>query len=242
MGDTTLQLQYPPPPPQFRRFTSAAIAEASDPFLQPPPPLGPGVGAYTVFEDQQRLSDVAPKLSEMGIEQLFGDEDAPSFDRAAELKLLNHSLLLNFLELQHVLVHRPEEYLIKIEHIRLIFINMHYLLNGYRPHQARDTLKLLMELQIKRRQNMAKDLETCLKDIRDAFRDFETSFANTTAKIEAESESIPMSVDEKKEIDTVMTEASIKTTSTTTDDMSADESKYWAKKQKLGRYAASLTQ
>ncbi|KAJ3297646.1 Mediator of RNA polymerase II transcription subunit 7 [Rhizoclosmatium sp. JEL0117] len=222
MGDTTLQLQYPPPPPQFRRFTSAAIAEASDPFLQPPPPLGPGVGAYTVFEDQQRLSDVAPKLSEMGIEQLFGDEDAPGFDRAAELKLLNHSLLLNFLELQHVLVHRPEEVQFSL--------------------LARDTLKLLMELQIKRRQNMAKDLETCLKDIRDAFRDFETSFANTTAKIEAESESIPMSVDEKKEIDTVMTEASIKTTSTTADDMSADESKYWAKKQKLGRYAASLTQ
>ncbi|KAI8621884.1 MED7 protein-domain-containing protein, partial [Chytriomyces sp. MP71] len=80
-------------------------------------------------------------------------------DRATELKKLNHSLLLNFLELQHILVNRPQDFTTKIEHIRILFINMHYLLNGYRPHQARDTLKLLMELQIHRRISMAREIQ-----------------------------------------------------------------------------------
>ncbi|KAJ3015917.1 UNVERIFIED_CONTAM: Conserved oligomeric Golgi complex subunit [Siphonaria sp. JEL0065] len=164
-----LQSQYPLPPSYYSRFTDEALALGTDPLLKPPPPLGPGVAAYTVFGDNLRLTDRPPLLSEMGLTQLFPNEYSPGFDRAKELKKLNHSLLLNFLELQLVLTKRPEQYVAKIEDIRLIYINIHYLLNGYRPHQARDTLKLLMELQIKRRLNIAKDIEACLKDVDNVF-------------------------------------------------------------------------
>jgi len=38
-----------------------------------------------------------------------------------------------------------------VEEIDLLFINMHHLLNSYRPHQARQTLIAIMENQVQRR-------------------------------------------------------------------------------------------
>ncbi|VDK79717.1 unnamed protein product [Gongylonema pulchrum] len=37
----------------------------------------------------------------------------------------------------------------KINNLRLLFINMHHLINEYRPLQARDTLQVMMKAQIK---------------------------------------------------------------------------------------------
>ena len=37
----------------------------------------------------------------------------------------------------------------KIHQIRLIFINVHHLINEYRPIQARDTLRIMLENQVK---------------------------------------------------------------------------------------------
>ncbi|KAJ3241670.1 Mediator of RNA polymerase II transcription subunit 7 [Chytriomyces hyalinus] len=105
----------------------------------------------------------------MGVAQLY--ESTNTGDRAAELKKLNHAILLNFMELLQILVKNPEEHTRKIEHIRLLFININYLLNEYRPHQARDTLKLLMQLQIHRRIIMASDIQKCLSDMNAVFED-----------------------------------------------------------------------
>ncbi|EGF79857.1 hypothetical protein BATDEDRAFT_89327 [Batrachochytrium dendrobatidis JAM81] len=46
----------------------------------------------------------------------------------------------------------------KIEHIRLILINFHSLLNEYRPHQARDTLAIMMRDQIRRRKETTQSI------------------------------------------------------------------------------------
>ncbi len=69
------------------------------------------------------------------------------FNRQKELKKLNHSLLINFFELLDILTNEPtspkrEK---KLGEITVLFINMHHLINELRPHQARETLRVMME-------------------------------------------------------------------------------------------------
>ncbi|KAI7881357.1 MED7-domain-containing protein [Lichtheimia hyalospora FSU 10163] len=75
-----------------------------------------------------------------------------------KLKKLNRSLMTQYLQLLQTLVENPQEYGQKIENISTIFINMHHILNEYRPHQARETLRLLMENQISKKKEMAAEL------------------------------------------------------------------------------------
>ena len=70
----------------------------------------------------------------MGVTQLYPDE--PNLDRTAELKSLTKSALLNYLELVGIMGVDPAGWTQKIDDLRIIFINMHHLLNEYRPHQA----------------------------------------------------------------------------------------------------------
>lgn len=48
----------------------------------------------------------------------------------------------------------------KVQDIRTILINMHHLINEYRPHQARETLIMMMEEQI---EQMDKEIEDSRK-------------------------------------------------------------------------------
>lgn len=46
----------------------------------------------------------------------------------------------------------------RIENISTIFINMHHILNEYRPHQARETLRLLMENQLEKKKEKTAEI------------------------------------------------------------------------------------
>ena len=52
------------------------------------------------------------------------------------------------------------------------FIHIHHMINEFRPHQARETLKLILEFQKKRREttsaNLAKVIEKCQGIIEEA--------------------------------------------------------------------------
>lgn len=144
------------------------------------PPAPPTAGIYRSFGDSYSVVDVLPALEEQGIEQLYPsgfdqapveDKDGPdantnaaaepgvfadgtqsewTLDRAFHLQKVAKSLLLNFLELVGVLSVDASQYGRKMEHIRTLFINAHHLVNEYRPHQARETLIVLMEEQLRR--------------------------------------------------------------------------------------------
>ncbi|RFU81024.1 med7-member of rna polymerase ii transcriptional regulation mediator complex [Trichoderma arundinaceum] len=116
--------------------------------LQPPPE--PADGRWRVFGDQYMLDDKLPTLEEQGIENLpatgsSNAKDAKHYDRAFELKRLAKSLLLNFLELAGVLSRNPADAEAKIKDLRTIFINIHHILNEYRPHQARESAIEMMQ-------------------------------------------------------------------------------------------------
>ncbi|KJZ73797.1 hypothetical protein HIM_06915 [Hirsutella minnesotensis 3608] len=116
--------------------------------LQPPPE--PVDGRWRVFGDQYMLDDKLPTLEEQGITNLpatapSNSRDAKHYDRAFELKRLAKSLLLNFLELAGTLAHNPSQAEAKMQDLRTLFINMHHILNEYRPHQARESAIEMMQ-------------------------------------------------------------------------------------------------
>jgi hypothetical protein len=80
------------------------------------------------------LPDRLPSLSEMGVTQLYPAE--PNQDRTIELRNLTKSALLNYLELVGIMSVDPSAWTEKLDDLRIIFINLHHLLNEYRPHQV----------------------------------------------------------------------------------------------------------
>ena len=74
-------------------------------------------------------------------------------DRKKELRKLNHSVLVNFLDIIDILIKCPEspKREEKIEEINLLFIHMHHLINEFRPHQARETLRVMLMVQRRKR-------------------------------------------------------------------------------------------
>lgn len=113
----------------------------------------PRVGRLT----PRQINETLPTLTAAGVLQLYpsslqinGDKQSTS-SPAIHLKALLRSTLLSFFELTSLLSANPTAAFAKIEDFRILFLNMHHLINEYRPHQARETLILMMEEQIDRR-------------------------------------------------------------------------------------------
>ena len=84
-----------------------------------------------------------------------------NFDHRKELKKLNHSVLANFLDLLEILIRCPDsgKRVEKIDDIKLLFIHLHHLINEFRPHQAREALRVTLELQRRHRLDIAGRFE-----------------------------------------------------------------------------------
>jgi len=104
-----------------------------------------------------------------------------NYDHKRELKKLNYSILVNFLDLLDVLIRAPDSQrrLDKIDDLTLLFIHMHHLINEFRPHQARETLRVMLEKQKRERletverfqqhlQRVQEMLQTCISALPDA--------------------------------------------------------------------------
>uniref|UniRef100_A0A224Z6G6 Mediator of RNA polymerase II transcription subunit 7 n=1 Tax=Rhipicephalus zambeziensis TaxID=60191 RepID=A0A224Z6G6_9ACAR len=92
-------------------------------------------------------------LESQGIRRLYPQ----NYEHKKELKKLNHSLLVNFLDMVDILIRCPDtsKRLEKKEDMSLLFIHMHHLINEYRPHQARETLRVLLDMQRRQRLDTA---------------------------------------------------------------------------------------
>jgi mediator of RNA polymerase II transcription subunit 7 len=147
------------------------------------PPEPPKEHGYRSFGSLWQADDKLLSLAESNVPQLYGDlggGEGSHQDRIWELKRLLKSLLVNFLELTGIMSTRPEEFPTKIEDIRIILINMHHLLNEYRPHQSRESLILTVQEQIQQKQT---EVET-VRRVCDTIRKRIQSLAEQVAQVD----------------------------------------------------------
>lgn len=162
----------PLPPAQYiAMYTDDHVKRGKAP---PPPTIIRD--AYSVFSVRHHPNDpIIQPLESQGIKRLYPQ----NVDHKKELKKMNHSLLANFLDLLDVMVKNPggpkhpgspppgvgslrEE---KIEDIQLLFFHIHHLINEFRPHQARETLRVMMELQKRQRVDISDRFHRHLKEV-----------------------------------------------------------------------------
>ena len=107
---------------------------------------------------------------DLGIKRLYSDEE--NFDHIVEMKKLNHSILVNYMELLDIMIEAPHssERQKKIEEIKILFINLHHLINEFRPHQARETLRIMLHRQKKTRMETAERLRKNIEKAREILK------------------------------------------------------------------------
>ncbi|EPS41498.1 hypothetical protein H072_4625 [Dactylellina haptotyla CBS 200.50] len=156
------------------------------------PPKPPTQGQYRSFGDTWNIPDRLPTLKELNIPQLFPEPSGESYnvDRAQELRRLSKSLLLNYLELVGIMGVSPEEaaanltigggmqFEEKVYHMRIHLINIHQLINEYRPHQARETLISMMEEQLERSKQETEENRKACRKIRELMAGLDSFNAN----------------------------------------------------------------
>ncbi|CCK67816.1 mediator complex subunit MED7 KNAG_0A01270 [Huiozyma naganishii CBS 8797] len=153
-------------------------------FLIPPPM--PADDQYRAFGSTWQVKDKLPDLEAMGMTQLYqktqpGQGPSPEGEatnyqyKIKELKRLLQSLLLNYLELVGILSINPELYEPKVENIRTVLVNIHHLLNEYRPHQSRESLIMLLEEQLEYKKGEIKTVEATCQQVRQKLAEIEKS-------------------------------------------------------------------
>ncbi|CAO1425718.1 unnamed protein product [Diamesa serratosioi] len=151
----------PLPPVQYiNLYSNENVSKNRAP--KPPTPFS----EYSMFGNSFNNEDsIIRPLESQGIKRLYPQH----FDRKKELKKLNHSLLVNFLDLIDLLILSPDspKRTEKIDDLTLLFVHIHHLLNEYRPHQARETLRVLMDLQKRQRLETAKRFNFHLEKVRE---------------------------------------------------------------------------
>ncbi|KAB0385244.1 hypothetical protein FD755_000200 [Muntiacus reevesi] len=193
MGEPQQVSALPPPPMQYiKEYTDENIQEGLAP--KPPPPIK---DSYMMFGNQFQCDDLIIRpLESQGIERLHPMQ----FDHKKELRKLNMSILINFLDLLDILIRSPgsikrEE---KLEDLKLLFVHVHHLINEYRPHQARETLRVMMEVQKRQRLETAerfqKHLERVIEMIQNCLASLPDDLPHSEAGMRVKTE--PMDADD----------------------------------------------
>jgi mediator of RNA polymerase II transcription subunit 7 len=111
------------------------------------------------MNENQLYPDPIPTGAEFDGQEGQKSQPEYSLDRVKYLKRTVRSLLLNFLELIDVLSEDPVESETKLKDLTTLFLNAHMMVNEYRPHQARETLILMMEDEIERKRGRIAEIQ-----------------------------------------------------------------------------------
>ena len=168
-------------------------------YLIPPSPPS-DTQTYTSFGASLSLQAEDPTLSAAGIEQLYPSTSSTFTNPQPHMIALARSLLTTFLSLVGILSANPTLFHQSAEDLQTICFNIHDLINRYRPHQARESLLLMME-------DRADALRAEMKLIesgKDKVEELQTKIQGFTAHhIDADSgsEGAPMSQEEESDVE-----------------------------------------
>ncbi|KAF2242250.1 hypothetical protein BU26DRAFT_524429 [Trematosphaeria pertusa] len=169
---TELRYLVPPEPPaedaEYRVFGEVAKVRGVDEFEN--------IMAWisdTLWDKQQE----AGILEGWKYEQLYpppSASDWSSIDRQRYLFRFLRSVMLSFVELLGVVAVNPtsEKKDEKLRDILTLVLNMHALINEYRPHQARETLIMLMEEQVERKKAEVEGVKKMADKVRQTLEGF----------------------------------------------------------------------
>jgi mediator of RNA polymerase II transcription subunit 7 len=193
---------FPGPPPFWKHFSRANLsrletlqteAASNDTpldvkslplelrYLLPPAPPTGSEETYTTFH-QTHIVNPASSLSataNIPAEDLAAllITPKPTTNIPAALTSLTKSLLLTFLQLTQMLAQDPthESRYELLEHIKTVFVNIHVLINSYRPHQAREGVVNMLKdriedarAEIRQSSQLKERVEGFLKGLEDA--------------------------------------------------------------------------
>ncbi|KAL9087491.1 MAG: hypothetical protein Q9165_006602 [Trypethelium subeluteriae] len=205
---------FPAPPPYYKHFTAKNVARLKDlqqsssasvelaldekPEVALPadlqcliPPEPPSDGKCRSFGADLDISQPLVSPKERGMVQLYpspppGQAIEPEWtlDRASYLKKFAKSILLNFLELVGVLAVDPTQFGPKIDHLMNLLCNSHALINEYRPHQARETLIMMMEEQLARKEAEVEGINRMSEKIEEVLAKLGTEEGDSAMAIE----------------------------------------------------------
>lgn len=201
-GEPEVGSSWPLPPTQYiDLYSDEAVENKTAPL--PPAPIV--IEPYTMFGCPFFPNEnIIRSLESQKMRRLYPQ----NYDHKKELKKMNHSLLANFLDLLDILVKSPdsEKRLEKIEDIKLLFINMHHLINEYRQHQARETIRVMMAVQKKQRADIAERFQKHLEKVTESLQTYVYSMPSIKQPAEVKEE--PM--DQGNSEDNALSEAGVK--------------------------------
>lgn len=135
------------------------------------PPQLPTDGKWRTFGAQHDLHAPDPSLEDAGIEVLFPSDPAVKLNPQPYLLSLARSLLTTFLSLTGILSEDATQYEETVGDLKTIVTNMHDLINQYRPHQARETLILMMEERIEKLRGEIRGIGEAGEKMEGAFKE-----------------------------------------------------------------------
>lgn len=153
---------------QQTKDLDTAVLPADLRYLVPPPP--PADGKWRTFGAQHDLHAPDPSLEDAGIEVLFPSDPSVKLNPQPYLLSLARSLLTTFLALTGALSENPTEYLERVTDLKTIVTNMHDLINQYRPHQARETLILMLQERIEKLRGEMRAISEAGEKMQGAFK------------------------------------------------------------------------
>lgn len=135
------------------------------------PPQPPQDGRYKSFGAAFDLQAPAETLSSQGIEQLYPPHASVKLNPQPHLLALTRSLLTTFLSLIGILSKNPELFESKVEDLQTMMYNIHELINEYRPHQARESLIMMMEERVEKLKDETRRIEAATKTVDNVSRE-----------------------------------------------------------------------
>lgn len=149
----------PAPPRYYKAYTNEAVADGTAP--EPPKPLDV-YNSFGVPRDATVEGTGFRSLEDGGLKTLYD----PAKDRLDELRRLNKETVDQFVGLIDLVSTEADGVAAATDRLELLFTNMHHMLNEFRPHQGRETIRAMMERQQHDRGRMIDELTSMYADIK----------------------------------------------------------------------------